>query len=224
MARGSTLGTMLSMLRDECKYTSSAAAGQSKNPALRRLLQRHYVMLYDQHDWPHLLGAWEDKAIVAGSRYYDFPTDISMDNAVKAFRRWSNRWEPIAAGFEPVVYNQFDSDNDERSDPIQAWRVYSETQFEVWPLPLTDSTVRFIGKRAIGAFSADSDTCLLDDELVVLHAAAEELGEEKGKVKKALAADRFTQLKALQNKAASFRPGEDGLRPRRPHGSIVVVR
>lgn len=225
MARGSTLGTMLTMLREECGYASNSSVGQSKNPALRQLLKRTYAMLYDQHDWPHLMGSWEDKTIVAGSRYYDFPTNINMENAVKAFRRWQSKWEPLTYGFDPAVYNQFDSDNDERSDPVQAWRVYSGTQFEVWPLPQTDSSIRFIGKQAMGAFAADGDVCVLDDHLVVLYAAAEELADKpKGEAKKGLAEARLNQLKALQNKTVSFRPGEGSDRPRRPHGSIVVVR
>ncbi len=225
MARGSTLGVMLTMLRAECRYAADSGVGQSKNPALKASLKRQYAMLYEDHDWPHLMGAWEDKSIVAGSRYYDFPTDINMEGAVKAYVSWGGLWLPLQAGFDPTVYNEHDSDDDERSDPVQAWRVYSGTQFEVWPLPASNGTVRFVGKQNMTAFETDTDTCLLDDHLVVLYAAAEELADKpRGKVLADAAARRLAQLKASQNKVVSFRPGEDPGGPRRAHRSVVVVR
>lgn len=225
MARGTTLGTMLTMLRGECRYASDSNVGQSRNPALKVSLKRQLAMLYEEHDWPHLMGAWEDKAIVAGSRYYDFPTDISMDGAVKAYHQWGGVWQPLQAGFDPTVYNEFDSDDDERADPVQAWRVYSGTQFEVWPIPVTAGTIRFVGKQAMGAFEQDTDTCVLDDHLVVLFAAAEEMADKpRGKVLADAAARRLAQLKASQNKTVSFRPGGDSGRSARGHGSVVVVR
>lgn len=225
MARGSTLGTMVTMLREECRYASSSSVGQSKNPALKQLLKRVYTMLYDDYEWPHLMGAWEDKELVAGSRYYDFPTSINMENAVKAFHQWNGIWQPLKSGFDTTVYNQFDSDDDERADPVQAWRVYSGSQFEVWPIPVTDGTIRFTGKQAMGAFDADDDTCVLDDHLVVLFAAAEELADKpRGKAVASNAQRRLQQLKALMSKTDAFRPGETNERPNRRYGSVVVVR
>lgn len=226
MARGSTLGTMLAMLRKECRYASDSGVAQSKNPALMELLRRTYTILYDDHEWPHLLGQWEDKAIVAGSRYYDFPASINMEGAVKAYHHWGGVWQKIQYGIEPEDYNHYDSDNDARADPVLKWKVYSGTQFEVWPLPVSAGTVRFIGKQAMGSFTSETDTCLLDDHLVVLYAAAEELGakDERGQAMAVMAKRRFDQLRALQNKTESFRPGEHAHRSRRPHGAFVVVR
>ena len=225
MARGTTLGTMLTMLRAECRYATDSGVAQSKNPALKASLKRQYAMLYEEHDWPHLLGSWEDKALSAGQRYYDFPTGIEMEGAVKAYHYWGGVWQPVRAGFDTEVYNEFDSDNDERADPVLAWRVYSGTQFEVWPMPLTAGTIRFVGRQAMGAFEADTDTCVLDDHRVVLFTAAEELGDKpRGKILAEAANRRLAQLKASQNKTVSFRPGESPPGPTRPRRSVVVVR
>lgn len=225
MARGSTLGTMLTMLRAEAKMATDSSVGQSKNPALKVLLKRVYAMLYDEHEWPHLMGAWEDKAIVAGSRYYDFPTNITMEGAVKALHQWGDIWNELSPNFDPTIYNEYDSDDDERSDPVQAWRVYSGSQFEVWPIPATAGTVRFIGKQAMGAFEADADVCVLDDHLIVLFAAAELRADKPdGAALKASGERRLAQLKANMKKSDGFRIGERS-GPRRSYGtSVIAVR
>jgi hypothetical protein len=226
MARNSNLGTMTAMLRKECRYASDSSAGQSKNPALKELLKRTYIMLYDDHDWPHLTSVWEDKAIVAGSRFYDFPANINMENAVKVFHRYQQVWQPVEEGFDTRAYNIVDSDIDERRDPVQAWRVYDGTQFEVWPIPQTNGTLRFVGKKALPVFEADEDVCLLDDHLVVLFAAAEELADKKrGEALKAMAERRLAQVKSQMNKTPSFRPGSDEHAPHRRTGrSVILVR
>ena len=223
MARGSTLGTMLTMLRAEAMMATDSAVGQSKNPALKALLKRVYAMLYDEHEWPFLTGVWADKSLVAGSRYYDFPTTINMENTVKVFRSWGNIWSEVDYGFDPSVYNAVDSDDDARSDPVQAWRIYSGTQFEVWPLPATNSTLRFTGKAAMGAFEADADTCVLDDHMVVLFAAAELMADQpRGAAVKAMAERRLAQVKAMGNKTPSFQIGGQSS-ARRTYGTTVIA-
>jgi hypothetical protein len=223
MARGSTLGTMLTMLRAEAMMATDSAVGQSKNPALKVLLKRVYAMLYDEHEWPFLTGVWADKSIVAGSRYYDFPTTINLENTVKVFHSWGNIWHEVEYGFDPTVYNAVDSDDDARSDPVQAWRIYSGTQFEVWPLPATAGTLRFTGKAAMGAFEADADTCVLDDYLVVLFAAAELMADKpRGAAVKAMAERRLAQVKAQGSKTASFQIGGESS-ARRTYGTTVIA-
>jgi hypothetical protein len=227
MARGSTLGTMLTMLRAEARMATDSSVGQSKNPALRVLLKRVYAMLYDEHTWPHLSGQWGDKSIVAGSRYYDFPSEVNMEGAVSAYYQWNGVWLPLTAGFDTTAYNEFDSDDDERSDPVQAWRIYSGTQFEVWPMPSVDGTVRFVGKAAMGAFESDMDVCLLDDHLVVLFAAAELVADkpELSAPLKASAERRLAQVKGLMNKSEPFQIGSTDASRRRSFGtSVIAVR
>lgn len=224
MARNRTLEELLFDLRAECRLSTDSTVGQSSNPALKVLLRRTQEFLYDEWDWPHLDGVWFDKALAAGQRYYDFPSGLNYERAMTAQVYWAGTWLPLKHGFGPLQYNQFDSDNNERSDPAMRWRIYSGTQFEVWPMPATATTVRFTGSQSLGSFEQDTDQCVLDGTMVVLFAAAEQLaGKPRGKTLETLAARRFEMMKARsQNASGSLRPGsvhQDSQRPRE-----IVVR
>lgn len=223
MARNRTLSEMLFDLRAECEMATDSTVGQSANPALKVLLRRTLEVLYDEHDWPHMEGAWFNVTMAAGQRYYDFPTGLNYERASKAFVEWNGTWLPLVHGFGPGQYNSFNSDLDERSDPVTNWRVYSGTQFEVWPIPATATQVRFIGSRSLGSFDADTDVCELDATMVVLFAAAEKMsGKPRGKVLASMAQRRLEQMKARAGNAVeSFRPGS-ALEERSGPREIVV--
>lgn len=225
MARNRTLQELLFDLRAELGMATDSTVGQSENPALKVLLRRTREVLYDDHDWPHLTGQWFDVTLSAGQRYYNFPTGLNYERAIEAFAEWGNQWLPVTAGFGPTQYNERDSGNDERNDPPQKWRVYSGTQFEVWPLPATNgNTIRFVGTTALGALEADSDVCEIDGTMVVLFAAAERMaGKPKGEALAGAAQRRLAQMKARSNKTEpSFRMGSNG-NVNRPIERVVRV-
>jgi hypothetical protein len=226
MARGQTLGKLLTDLRAEIGFATDSTVGQSENPALKVLLQRTQEILYDEYDWPHMQGVWYDVTLSAGQRYYDIPSQINYERAVRAQTLWGNIWSPISYGFDTSVYNLHDSDNDQRADPPEKWRLYSATKFECWPMPATNGgKIRFIGTRKLATFEAESDVADLDDRLIVLFAAAERMaGKPRGKALTTLAGRRLAILKARSNKSDSFRVGEtrdNGAN--RPHELVVRV-
>lgn len=215
---------MLFDLRAEISVATDSTVGQSENPALMVLLRRTQETLYNEWDWPHLDGQWFDLTLNAGQRYYDFPANLNYERATKAYVQWGNIWQTMRNGFGPVQYNQFNSDNNERSDPALRWRVYNDTQFEVWPLPATSYGMRFQGTLSIGSFSQATDVCVLDGTVVVLMAAAERLaGKPRGKALEQIAARYLANAKARSNNAAEpFRVGsehEDRTKPRE-----IIVR
>lgn len=226
MARGQTLGKLLTDLRAEIGFATASGVGQSENPALKVLLQRTQELLYDEHDWPHLQGVWYDVTLSAGQRYYNLPTELNYERVVRASTLWGGVWQPITVGFDTSAYNFSDSDNDQRADPPEKWRLYNATQFECWPMPATSGgKIRFIGTQSLGAFEAESDVAALDDRLIVLFAAAERLaGKPRGKALTSLASRRLMVLKARSNKVEAFRPGESrDSAPRRPYELVVRV-
>ena len=226
MARNQTLQELLSDLRAECGLAASSAVGQSENPSLKVLLKRTREMLYDEYDWPHLDGVWFDQTLSAGQRYYSFPAGLNYERATKLYVKWGSIWQPVKYGFEPIHYNQQDSDNNQRADPVLRWRVYNGTQYEVWPLPATAVSVRFIGTTALGALEADSDVCELDGTMVVLFAAAERMADKpRGKVLAANASRRLAQVKSRSNNAGeSFRPGSEHQEMLKPREITVRVK
>lgn len=225
MAYGQTFQKLMQDLRAEIGHATAASVGQSENDSLKVLLQRTQEVLYDDYDWPHLTGVWKDVDMVAGQRYYTFPSGLNFQRAIRASVLWNGVWEELPVGFDTTAYTTYNSDDDERSDPPLRWRLYDRTQFEIWPIPATaDATVRFIGTRALGALVADSDIADLDDRLIVLTAAAEKLaGKPRGKALVEMAAARLAQMKARAGgQARSFRPGENGDRPRE-HGVTIRI-
>lgn len=226
MARNRTLEELLFDLRAECRMSTDSIVGQSSNPALKVLLRRTQEILYDKWDWPHLDGVWFDKTLSAGQRYYDFPSGLNYERATTASVLFGGLWTPLGHGFGTAQYNQYNSDNDERSDPVLKWRIYSGSQFEVWPIPAVAGTIRFTGSQGLGSFDQDSDVCVLDGTMIVLFAAAEVLADKpRGKVLLAQAGDRFETMKARsQNASGAFRPGSAHIDSRRPREIVVRVK
>jgi hypothetical protein len=86
--------------------------------------------------------------------------------------------ESLPFGIGSAEYSTLDSENDVRSDPVLKWDMRDGNQFEVWPLPgtnatATDGIVRFWGIRNLKPVLQDADIFELDDDMIVLYAAAE---------------------------------------------------
>jgi hypothetical protein len=171
-----TLGELLTDLRAELGQTLSTTQATQVIPAHRVKLQRVQRTLWEAYAWPHLRTRW-DVDLSAGQRYYDLPATppgLTLERLESVHVYWSGDWHPVDRGITPDEYNAYDSDNDERSDPVLKWDTRPDGQIEVWPLPASDDMVlRFHGIRALGDFVADDDECTLDRDLLVLTAAAE---------------------------------------------------
>lgn len=207
MARGTTLGQLVTMLREECGHATSAALGQNTLPRMKRVLQRTQEFLWGDHTWPHLR-AYREEVLQAGQRYYTFPEDLSFDRIENVHVRWCETWRPVCYGIELGHYNASDPEVDDRDDPVSRWQVHEDGQFEVWPLPATNGIrLRFEGIRKLAPLIADTDRADLDDNMLVLFAAAEILAKQKGgdAQGKASAASRlYSQLKGNQSKKTMF--------------------
>lgn len=208
MARGTTLGQLVTMLRAECAHATSAALGQNTLPRMQQVLRRTQEFLWNDYVWPHLRAVREE-VLQAGQRYYSWPADLSFDRVIPSVDvRHDDTWRPVCYGIDTCDYNANDPELDERDDPVRKWQVYEDEQFEVWPLPATNGTrLRFTGIKKLRPLIADSDRADLDDQLIVLFAAAEILAKQRGgdaEAKRALAAQLYKQLKGQQSKATMF--------------------
>lgn len=177
MARLVQLGALITDLRAEIGQSQSTALGINYKPVLVRALQSAQNFLDIDHVWP-FLRVFADKSMAAGSRYYDLPTNLAFDRITEVRFLWNDIWsqDPLPFGIGLQDYNMYNSDLDVRQDPVQKWDLRdtgTSLQFEVWPLPFSNSTnsLRFIGKRALRAFQNDSDLCDLDSELLIQWAA-----------------------------------------------------
>jgi hypothetical protein len=181
MARGTTLGQLVSLFRDEAGFASTAAMSQNVLEAVKTTLRRTQDVLYEDWSWPHLR-VERDELLKAGERYYSFPPDLNHEKIEFAVVRESpeDRWTDVVYGITPGMRNDSNSELDDRRDPVLAWQYYEDEQYEVWPMPATDGgTLRFTGLRKVRPLVKDSDRADLDDRLIVLYAAGQWLRRAK---------------------------------------------
>lgn len=203
-----TLSEMLADLRAEAGISQNIAHGVTAVEPHKALLRRVQEELYLAYDWPHLQTS-TIVSVSAGTRYKAYPDTFTFDGIERAWTKdASDRWVPLGYGISTEELNVYDSDTDERAYPVRSWQNYmqptgdtSNNMFEVWPIPDTDTSIKFEGKRAIFPLEADDKTSTLDGPVIVLFAAAELLARQKSddaglKLQKGM--DRLRLLKIRQ--------------------------
>lgn len=227
MSRGKTLEELVTALRAETGYNTSSSASVAQLPTLQYHIRRAYEELHDEYEWP-FLNVRADKALAAGQRYYDVPTTLAYETIEKIEVLWNGVWLPVEAGISMDDYTIYDSDSDERVDPVLKWGVLdtgSGEQIEVWPIPATAGTLRFHGTRKYATLVADSDVADLDGTAIALKAAGNILypkDREAARAKFQQMERRINMLKvrAAPKGGAPLVPG--GAPRRQPFGNFNV--
>jgi hypothetical protein len=179
MARGTQLSSLVDALRAEIGASTNVAMGVNTLPNLKQLLNRVQQQLWESFDWPFAF-VERDEQMVANQRYYTFDSDIDFGRIVSAHVKYSSSWRPMLYGIGVDQYNSSDPSEGDKQDPPTNWRHYEGNQFEVWPMPSSDECViRFKAIKKCPKLVNDSDVALLDDNLIVLFAAAELLAKAK---------------------------------------------
>ena len=211
MARNTTLQVLLDDLRAEAGHSMSANLGQATEAMMLKLLNRVQRRLWEDFSWP-FLHTKKDIVMQAGQRYYNVPEGLTLERIESAKFKWGNRWDRMKYGIDPSHYNQYDSDRDTRSWPVMRYEAYGDVagQIEVWPVPANngdsstgDGLVRLEGVKNLSPLSAKTDTADLDDQLIVLFAAAELLTRQKSadaQLKMAQAQAHYLRVKGRLSK------------------------
>lgn len=201
MARGVQLIQLVSRLRAEIRDSSSVAIGTDFEDNLKQVLRRTQEELWNEHDWPYLQ-FYASKTLSAGQRYYDMPSGMSDLRITDAAVSYNNEPLPVETGIGFAEYAAYDSEQDERADPVERWdwrrTSASTTQIEVWPMPASAQTLWFRGLRDLPALTSNDDTAVLDDNLIVLFAAAEILAGREAEDAKLKLQKAQKLLNALQ--------------------------
>jgi hypothetical protein len=234
MARGVTLGGLLTKLRIAARYDPNPALSKAMEPLFRQTLQDVQERLYDEFDWP-FLKVQSDKVLAAGERYYDVPANMNLERIVAVDTQQGGIWVPVERGISLDDYSGCNSDLGGRRDPAERWDVRDTgdgEQIEVWPIPATNGlTLRFTGYRKLNALVEDSDRADLDDQLIVAFAAAEMFAGKRDNDNAQLKLQQGqNRLKLLQGRVTKNRRGGFvlGGSPRdeddhgRPRGVTVV--
>ena|SRR5208337_2064596 len=231
--RETPLGAVLGFLKAEVGY--AAGANVVSDITLAQLLDQQQKWLATEHDWPFLKERW-DVQVAPNIRYPALPTvddlgtvsvPIDFERPVQVSRFYNNYWDDVDYGITDQDYNYVNSDQNVVLDPIQKWEMSDEGNFEVWPIPATQQTVRFNGQRLPGSLvsyagqvptmGALSTLLDLDDMMVVYFTAVEvltDLGNPKAQLKLAKAMQRFSQCRGNNPKLDKIRTlgGSPGIR------------
>ena len=221
MARNTTLQVLLNDLRSESGHAISSALGKSTQEMMVNLLNRVQRRLWEDFAWP-FLQVKKDITLQAGQRYYDIPSGLTLERVQSASFKNGSSWHKIFYGISTQDYTIHDSDTGSRSWPIRKYEAYGAAQVEVWPIPSENADVttgdglfRLEGTGDLSAFVSMSDTADLDDQLIVLFAAAELLTRQKSpdaQLKQQQANVHYQRLRARLSKTEPLILGEDVVR------------
>ena len=202
MAIGTPLSELVDQFRMEINASTQVGQGLSALPKFRYLIKRSQEVVYDDCNWPHLQVDY-DVPINTGQRYYSFSTAVNPFKVFDTAVNYNNRWYPVGYGIGPAEYNISNPQLHQSQDPIRRWRRYNDLttgqqQFEVWPVPITPSYLRFRTLQALPPLIAETDVCVIDDKLIVMLAAAEyltSLGDKSAPLKQQAARALYASLK-----------------------------
>ena len=187
MARGTTLIRLLDKLRAETRISKNPTHNIQVRESHVDLLQRVQERLWDDFTWPHLR-VERQFPIANGQRYYAPPQDVLIDNIEKIDVFRDGTWVPLRPGISGADYGCHNSDLDERAWPTVSWQIHEGEQIEVWPISDMDADpanrdgyIKVTGIRNLKPLVADSDRADLDDNMIVLYAAAELLAASGAK-------------------------------------------
>lgn len=198
MAKGTTLLALRSMLRSEIGASPNPSMGVNTIDQYDHILRRTQERLWADFEWPFAY-IERDEILHTNQRYYTFDQDIDFDRIVCAHVQYSSIWHPVDYGIGVHEYNQMDADRGQRMEPVLRWRHHEGNQFEVWPVPTTNNQLlRFKAVKKLRPLISTTDQCELDDNLIVMFAAAELLTRAKAEdaqAKVALANAHYNRLK-----------------------------
>jgi hypothetical protein len=221
MARGKTLGDCLTGLRTELRLSLNPAHNVQVRDTHVAVLQRVQEWLWDNYSWPHLrVERYLQPQI--GQRFYDpagclkidqttgllvVAGDVAIDRIAYFTLRFGGRpWIPVAPGITAELFNQFDSDAGERSWPVKRWQIAENNNVELWPVPdqngnttTLDNMLRFVGTRNLASFTEETERADLDDQALIMFAAAKLAGSKDGASFLAQAQQRMRDIRANAN-------------------------
>lgn len=223
-----TLAELISDLRAETGRSADLGHGIGDETRLRRAINKAYLALYRDYDWPHLRRVFPRVTMAAGQRFYDPPTNLDIERIETALVWWNGQPSQLPRGIDLPEYASYDSVADERSDPPLKYDIRyhdtpsNATMLEIWPVPASaTASIELRGSYRVRNLVNDDDPCLLDAESVIALAAAD-VAEPDMREKMAADAQTFVrQVRARMPDAEGVRLGL-GRTDTLPAGRAVV--
>jgi hypothetical protein len=224
-----TLDNVLKKLRAEIGAKMvPVSVDANQEDVYKAVLSRVYERLWNEFDWPHLR-VEIDVSIPSATQYIELtanPASATTLDFQRVNQAWIRKaavaapdeayWYPMDYGIGPGHYNVRSTAGDFRS---LNWQQYVDPldpntqKFELWPVLTFDASqrmdVRFYGIKQLTEPNLENagDVLELDDNMVVLYAAAELLrrkNADDADYKLAQAQQLYSKLKGQQNKSEPF--------------------
>lgn len=242
MALNTRLDALLNMFKAEIRAELSSGIAPGGDDMFKVVLSNQQKWLVNEYEFPHLKKRI-DIPLLAGTRYYDFPTVVlsdatvvpalNFDGRVNAKLNLNGTWilDDLPFGIDEKEFaGGFNSDANITGGVVLRWdyaaTAQNKTQIEVWPIPNQVQTLRIVGSRPLNPLAADGDTADIDDLLLVFFAAAEYLtgvGGKDAEAKLAKFEKRRTQIIGkLPKRDERFVIGGDARTERRYYNRPVV--
>lgn len=212
-----TLDEVITAIRAETGASTNMGQGRDALPGLYQLVARIQRTYHKDFDWPNLVH-FPEETINANQRYYTFNDDVDFSRIYNTWVLVNDRWEPMHYGIKPEHYNISNPEAGQTETSPTRWMHYGENQFEIWPVPSEATRIKFECVRGLGRLKAGTDTIVLDEDLLVLSAAAEILARAKSpdaSIKLSLATAHYNRLKGNLTKKRMFVMGGEPKQPRR---------
>jgi hypothetical protein len=188
MPLGVALADLRYELRAEIYASLLPAHGLSSVDMQNVILARAQRELWNQYAWPHLVYRI-DIDVPALTQYLDYDPTMPFENVTGLWRNYDPNnmqpWLPLRYGFEDWINETLTSfppvrwRNTVTVDPDSGLTNYAG-QAQLWPIPSMDTFMRWNGQAPLNPLLVDTDVCMIDSTAIVLTAAAELLGAQKG--------------------------------------------
>ena len=201
MPTGTTLATLRAMLNAEIGAEMDETISPANIPIHNRLLNTQQRFLISQH--AYLLGKVRvELPLIVGQQYYDPPGGIDFDRLdLPLFTNVNNFRYEVKYGIGQPEYNYWDSSRGLKSSPVFNWDrvlINGVKKIEVWPIPLVPQTLMLSGTALVTDMGNDTDTCVIDDLVLVLFTAARILAKNGNQDAQAVLAQAQATLNALR--------------------------
>ena len=201
MPIGTQLSVLRQMLNAECGEEMDETISPARVGINNQLLNNQQAFLVNQH--AYLLGKVRAQLQAnVGQQYYNLPAGIDFDRLEKPdFTNVSNFRYRIGFGIGQEEYNLFRSDLGVTASPVMRWdlvNVGGSLQIELWPIPSVAQSIMLAGTLPLTPMVADTDTCVIDDLVLVLFTAAEILARKQSGDTQAKAAKAEAALNSLK--------------------------
>lgn len=219
MARGTALSELVLQLRAEIRRSQNPAVGVEDLPSLKQTLNRNAQVVAMLRNWSFLHRRFPRITLNAGQRFYDLPDGLDLERITVVKVKYGGSFYDMRRGIDFGDYESFDPEENERSSPALKWAteyepVSKREQIEIWPLPDSSSQyLYFEGYQRADTMVNDSDTCVIDDIVVVLFSAAELLQsvDERGAKAKVDIANEHLRKLGIRSSLTESSPVQMGL-------------